>query len=90
MLAAGYVRAFDDKWLRGGAPADELLIGSADVQSLADMGGSYDIVHEVKVLAFGYRTVLQLAGTTAAPLAPLVLTVIPAADLLDRLLIVLI
>ena len=89
ILAASYMRAFDHKWLRGGAPADELLIGSADVQSLADMGGSYDIVREMKVLPFGYRTVLQLAATTAAPLAPLVLTVIPAADLLERLLKVL-
>ena len=89
ILAAGYMRAFDHKWLRGGAPADELLIGSADVQSLADMSGSYDVVREMSVLPFGYRAVMQLAGMTAAPLAPLVLTVIPAAELLDRLLKVL-
>ncbi len=89
ILAASYMRAFEQKWLRGGAPADELLIGSADIQSLADMGGSYDIVREMKPLPFGYRTVLQLAAMTAAPLAPLVLTVIPAADLLERLLKVL-
>jgi len=36
-LAQRYVRAFDVKWLRGGAPADESLVGSCDIQSLADL-----------------------------------------------------
>ena len=39
-LAERYVREFDDKWLRGGAPADEAFVGSADIQSLADLGNS--------------------------------------------------
>jgi hypothetical protein len=37
-LAERYVREFDTKWLRGGAPTGETLIGSADIQSLADSG----------------------------------------------------
>ena len=37
---------FDDKWLRGRAPADEPLIGSADIQSLADLGNSYEVVRD--------------------------------------------
>ena len=32
-LAERYVREFDTKWLRGGAPSDEQLVGSGDVQS---------------------------------------------------------
>jgi hypothetical protein len=32
-LAQRYVREFDDKWLRGGTPADEPLVGSGDIQS---------------------------------------------------------
>jgi len=36
-LAERYVREFDAKWLRGGAPADEPLVGSGDIQSLADL-----------------------------------------------------
>ena len=43
-LAERYVREFDAKWLRGGAPADEPLVGSADLQSLADLGNSYEVV----------------------------------------------
>ncbi len=34
-LAERYVRTFDAKWLRGCAPADETLLGSGDIQSLA-------------------------------------------------------
>jgi hypothetical protein len=30
------VDEFDGKWLRGRAPQDEPLVGSADIQSLAD------------------------------------------------------
>src|SRR5437764_1378428 len=43
-LAQRYVREFDAKWLRGRAPADEPLGGSADIQSLADLGNSYESV----------------------------------------------
>src|SRR5262249_39119461 len=42
LLAERYVRAFDSKWLRGGAPPDEPLLGSADIQSLADLGNSFE------------------------------------------------
>ena len=41
MLAERYVREFDRKWLQGGAPAGEALIGSSDIQSLADMANSF-------------------------------------------------
>lgn len=85
-LAQRYARAFDEKWLRGGASANESLIGSADIQSLADMAGSFDIVKEMKVTPFTSRTVLELGVTTLLPLAPLLLTVIPMDQLLDRLL----
>ena len=43
-LAQRYVREFDDKWLRGGAPAGEPLVGSGDIQSLADLGNSFEVV----------------------------------------------
>jgi hypothetical protein len=88
-LAADYVREFDRKWLRGGAAAEEALVGSADIQSLADLAGSYDIVREMMPFPFGRRMLIQLVVVTAAPLAPLVLTVIPLHELLDRLLKVL-
>jgi hypothetical protein len=86
ILAQRYVRDFDHKWLRGGAPADEQLIGSADVQSLADMGGSFEVVKEMKLAPFTLRTVLQLGIVTLLPVAPLLLTMISLEELLTKLL----
>ena len=48
-LAERYVREFDAKWLRGGAPADEPFVGSADIQSLADLGNSYEVVRTMRI-----------------------------------------
>ena len=84
-LASDYVHEFDRKWLRGGAAGEEALVGSADIQSLADLAGSYDIVREMMPFPFGRRMLIQLVVATAAPLAPLVLTVIPFHELMDRL-----
>jgi hypothetical protein len=85
-LAQRYVREFDQKWLRGGAPIDEPLVGSADLQSLADLGNSFEIVKGMKPVPFGKDTLLQLAVVSLAPVAPLVLTMIPLGELLDRFL----
>ncbi|PWU21605.1 MAG: hypothetical protein C5B48_11080 [Candidatus Rokuibacteriota bacterium] len=85
-LAQRYVREFDDKWLRGGAPADELLVGSGDIQSLADLGNSFEIVRSMRVVPFTRDTVIQLAVITLVPVAPLLLTMISLEDLLKRLL----
>jgi hypothetical protein len=85
-LAHRYVREFDGKWLRGGAPADEPLIGSADIQSLADLGNSYEVVKGMRFVPFTGQTVLQLAITTLVPVVPLMLTMISLEELLERLL----
>ena len=86
VLAQRYAREFRHKWLRSGAPADEPLLGSADIQSLADLGNSYAVVKEMKSLPFTMQTVLQLTVVTLLPVAPLLLTMISPAELLGRLL----
>jgi hypothetical protein len=85
-LAQRYVRAFDQKWLRGGAPADEPLVGSADIQSLADLGNSFEVVKGMRFVPFTLQTVLQLAVATLLPVLPLALTMISLEELLGRLL----
>jgi len=85
-LAQRYVREFDDKWLRGGAPAGEPLVGSADIQSLADLGNSFEIVRSMRTAPVSKDAVVQLAVMTLVPVAPLALTMIPLNELLKRLL----
>jgi hypothetical protein len=85
-LAHAYVREFDQKWMRGGAPADEPFIGTADIQSLADLGNSFEAVKEMRLAPFTLQTVLQLAIATLVPVVPLTLTMISLEELLQRLL----
>ena len=85
-LAQRYVREFDGKWLRGGAPADEPLVGSADIQSLADLGNSFEVVRGMRWVPFTGQTILQLAVATLLPVVPLTLTMISLEELLERLL----
>ena len=56
-LAQRYAREFDRKWLRGGAPAGESLVGSADIQSLADLGNSFEVVKGMRLVPFTMQTV---------------------------------
>lgn len=84
-LAGHYVRAFDAKWLRGGAPGDEPLLGSADIQSLADLGNSYEIVQGMRVVPITTDALARLAAAILAPIVPLVLTMMPLEELLKRL-----
>ncbi|MCE5317709.1 MAG: hypothetical protein LLG04_10205 [Parachlamydia sp.] len=84
ILAQRYVREFDRKWLHGGKPA-EPLIGSPDIQSLADLDNSFALVTKMRLVPFNVQTVLQLALVTLLPVAPLLLTMVPLEELFNRL-----
>ncbi len=85
-LAERYVRGFDDKWLRGETQQSEPLIGSADIQSLADMGNSFSLVRTMRIAPITRDAVLQLAAAALVPLIPLLLTVMPVEELARKLL----
>ena len=85
-LAERYVREFDAKWLRGGAPADEPLVGSGDIQSLADKGTGYEVVRTMRSAPITRDAIIQLVAATLLPIAPLALTMMPLEELLKKLL----
>jgi hypothetical protein len=84
-LAEGYAREFDEKWLRHQAPADEPLMGSGDIQSLADLGNSFSVVQEMQVTLFTKESIITIAVVTLVPIMPLVLTMMPLEELLKKL-----
>jgi hypothetical protein len=84
-LAERYAREFDGKWLRGGAAAEEQLIGSADIQSLADLGNSFAVVQTMRMSPVTREAVFQLTAATLAPVVPLALTMMSLEELLKRL-----
>ena len=79
-LAQRYVREFDQKWLHGGAPAGEPLIG------LPNLGNSFAVVQDMSLVPFTWRTVMQLAVVTLLPVAPLLLTMFSPEQLLSQVL----
>jgi hypothetical protein len=85
-LAQRYVRDFDTKWVRGGGSADEPLLGSGDIQSLADLGNAHAIIGEMRIVPVTRQAMVQLAVATVAPVVPLVLTLMPLEELLRKLL----
>ncbi len=59
---------------------------SGDIQSLADLSNSFQVIREMRLVPFSKDTVLQLAIVTLAPVAPLLLTMISFEELMKRLL----
>jgi hypothetical protein len=83
LLVLNYNRAFHAKWIEGGAPEGEPLLGSADMQSLADLGNGYEFIRVMNVIPFSVRVIMQLAVVTLLPALPLVLLVVPIEKILD-------
>jgi hypothetical protein len=84
-LAERYVREFDAKWLHDAVTTDEALVGTADLQSLADLANSYDVVRTMRLAPVTKDAVLQLASAALLPIVPLALTMMPLEELLRQL-----
>lgn len=81
ILSSQYVDSFRDKWVQH-APT-EALLGTPDLQSLADLGNSFNTVNEIRLLPLGKQALLNLAGILLLPFGPLILTIVPLKDIVD-------
>jgi hypothetical protein len=72
--------------MKGGATDNEPLMGSGDIQSLADLGNSFQVIRDINPFPFSRNTVVQLIVLTILPGLPLVLTIIPLEELILKLL----
>jgi hypothetical protein len=84
-LGQRYAREFRQKWIGDGVAADEPLLGSADIQSLADLHNAYLVVEEIPIVPFRVRSLAPPTLTVLLPLAPLLLTTFSLEELFDRL-----
>jgi hypothetical protein len=83
LLANRYVFGFEEKWIRGGVPDVGELLGTG--QSLADLGNSYSIVGEMRIVPFGLDDITRLDAGTALPPLPLTLMIFSREEVLTRL-----
>jgi hypothetical protein len=86
LLANRYVFGFEDKWIRGAVPETSKLLGTSDIQSLADLANSYSVVRQMRIVPFGPEEIVRLGAATAAPLFPLALLTFSVGELLDHVL----
>jgi hypothetical protein len=82
LLAGTYTRAFEQKWVAGKMASPELLLGSADIQSLADLGNSFAMIREMGPFPFSRQHFLEIAVATFLPGLPLIFLVMPVWELL--------
>ena len=84
IVASRYVGGFRRKWVEGqGADQGELL-GTGDIQSLADLSNSFEVVRGTGLVPVGLPMVARLILVMVIPLLPLTLTMVPLGDLIDR------
>ena len=76
---------FDAKWVRGGAPADEPFLGSPDISALADMGGSYEVIEDMRSVPIAPEALIPLVVAILLPMLLLTLTMMPLEALLETL-----
>jgi hypothetical protein len=84
-LANRYTESFDRKWVHPIEPASEQLLGTADLQSLADLGNSYSVIQDMSIAPITKRLVIFLAVQAALPLVPVIIVVTPTAELVNAI-----
>lgn len=84
-LATAYSRSFHQKWIERKGAKQETLLGSSDIQSLADMGGSFEMIEDMQIIPIAPRSLLQLIATALLPMSALLLTVMSLQEIFDLL-----
>jgi hypothetical protein len=82
-LAADYTRQFQERWISGRDRTD--LLGSADIQSLADLANGFNVVDKMRLWPFGLRTAGTIALAALLPMIPVALLEMPLTELLSKL-----
>ncbi|MGJ0509724.1 MAG: hypothetical protein ACR652_21895 [Methylocystis sp.] len=84
-LSSLYVHAFEQKWIRREGPQEPLL-GTPDLQSLADLANSFTVVRNMRLAPISLRLFVIIGGVALVPMAPLLLFDYPLVQLAQMLL----
>ncbi len=83
-LASRFTGEFEKRWMGVDWPANHTEVGG-DIQSLSDLSNSYAVVENMRAVPVTRSAVILLAAVTLAPVAPLVLTLMPLSEVLKIL-----
>ncbi len=79
-LATDYTRLLHARWIERGERSE--LLGSADIQTLADLGTTCQGVHHMRPVPFSPKSVIPIALAALAPMIPVALLRVPVTELL--------
>lgn len=85
IMAHKYVDAFDRKWIRGKEVSGDEQLGTSDLQSLADLTNSVQVVLNMRWVTVSRKLMTTLFAGAILPLLPLVLFKYPLADVAAKL-----
>jgi hypothetical protein len=85
-MASRYVQAFDRKWIQDAEATGDSQLGTSDLQSLADLTNSVNVVRDIRLVPGGPRLALWLAAAVIVPMLPLVLLKYPIDQVVKVLL----
>jgi hypothetical protein len=81
-VAQEYVQTFEAKWIRSPPPHEEPLVGSGDIQSLADLANSFAVADQMRLAPISRAALFQFVAAVLLPLTPLLFTIMPAEKLI--------
>ncbi len=84
-VAARYVREFEQKWVGADGALEPDLLGSSDLQSLADLSDSVSVVRNMRIAPISRRILVALVIPALLPMLPLALFVYPVNTLAESL-----
>ena len=84
-LATTYTGLFQKKWIDHDNPENEPLLGTGDIQSLADLGNSFGFIEKMKPLPIDLITLLHLVVASLLPTVFLLFAVMPLKDVIKLL-----
>lgn len=85
IIASDYVNDFHSKWIEKDPKKHELLLGSNDIQALADLSNSFNVANEMRVVPFSRYTIVKILLIIVIPLLPLLLTMVPLSSMIEKM-----
>jgi hypothetical protein len=82
-LASRYVDSFDIKWIHTVDPGEPLL-GTPDLQSLADLSNSVNVVRNMRIAPVSRRFWANMLMAALLPMLPLLLLKYPIGELAEK------
>ena len=85
-LVTKHDQLFDAKWIHGQRSPEDTILGNPDASSLADLGSSFAVVRQMRIVPIDRPTLITLAVAAGLPIVPVVLFVTPANEVIGDVL----